>query len=326
MIEAQSLSKRYGTLTAIENVTFKAEKGDVLGFLGPNGAGKTTTMRIITGFMPASDGHAKVAGFDVFDNPKEIKKRIGYLPERPPLYRDMLVDKYLDFVAELKGLNGAQRKTAVKKAADSCGLGDVLDRVAGHLSKGYQQRLGIAQAIVNDPEVLVLDEPTIGLDPKQIVEMREMIRHLAGNRTVILSSHILSEVSQICNRIVIINRGKIIAHDSIDSLKKSLGSSERVRVRVRSKDASVEAALKSLPGFKSLLREDDSWIVTAEQGSKAAEKIAKMTLDKGWGFEEVANLELSLEDVFLQFVEKDEAARKAAAPQPEPKESAGGGE
>jgi len=271
MIEAESLSKRYGPLMAIEDVSFKAKQGEVLGFLGPNGAGKTTTMRILTGFMPANGGKAKVAGYDVFEHPREVKRRIGYLPERPPLYKDMVARAYLDHVAELKGLDRSKRKAAVDKAIQSCGLGEVADRLTGHLSKGYQQRLGIAQAVVNDPEVLVLDEPTIGLDPRQIVEMREMIRSLAGDRTVILSSHILSEISQICSRVVIIHRGKIVANDTIDALKKSVEVSGDVKLSVRSDDLSVVDKIKNLPGVKSV------------------------------------EVESSLEDIFLHIIERAEA-------------------
>ncbi len=318
MIEAESLSKRYGHLMAVEDVSFKAERGDVLGFLGPNGAGKTTTMRILTGFMPATDGRAVVAGYDVFERPREVKRRIGYLPERPPLYKDMVVRKFLEFVAELKGLDRSQRSASVAKAIDSCGLEEVADRLAGHLSKGFQQRLGIAQAVVHDPEVLILDEPTIGLDPRQIVEMRDMIRSLAGDRTVILSSHILAEISQICSRVVIIHRGKIVAHDSIDVLRKSIQSAERVKLRVRNDDPSLAEALKVLPGVKSVTKEGEEWLIEAEPDSGAAEAVAKMVLDKGWGLEEVARVQLSLEDVFLHLVDKAEAgsAKAIAAEKP----------
>jgi len=307
MIEAESLSKRYGPNLAIEAVSFKADRGDVLGFLGPNGAGKTTTMRILTGFMPASEGRAKVAGYDVFEHPREVKRRIGYLPERPPLYRDMIVRDYLSYVAELKGLAGSQRETAIEKVISSCGLDEVDNRLAGHLSKGFQQRLGIAQAMVNDPEVLILDEPTIGLDPKQIVEMREMIKSLAGNRTVILSSHILAEVSQICNRVVIINRGKIVANDYIDTLRKPLKSMERVRLRVRKDDPSLAETIKALPGVKAISRKGDAWLIEADPNSGTAEKAAKVIIDKGWGLEEAAHVEMSLEDVFLRLIEEADA-------------------
>jgi len=311
MIEAESLSKRYGPLTAVDNISFKAEKGDVLGFLGPNGAGKTTTMRIITGFMPPSEGRATVAGMDVFEKSREVKSRIGYLPERPPLYQDMVVRTYLDYVAELKGLNRSQRGEAVERVVESCGIGEVADRLAGHLSKGYQQRLGIAQAMVNDPEVLILDEPTIGLDPKQIVEMRDMIRKLAGERTVILSSHILGEVSRICNKVVIINRGKIVANDTIEALKKSLQSTERVTMRLQKGDPSVGDAVEKLPGVKSVSKSGGTWNIESEPGSGTVENVAQLVIDKGWGLEEVSHVDISLEDVFLQLVRESEDEREA---------------
>ncbi len=315
MIEAESLTKRYGPLTAVDGVSFRAERGDVLGFLGPNGAGKTTTVRIITGYMPATTGRVSVAGRDVFEHSREVKRSIGYMPERPPLYRDMVVHKYLDYVAELKGLDRSSRKSAVARAISSCGLDDVAGRLTGHLSKGYQQRLGIAQAIVNDPEVLILDEPTIGLDPRQIVEVREMIKSLAGKRTVILSSHILNEVSRICNRIVIINRGKIVADDYLEALRKSAASTLKIRLRLKTRPAELEDEVKSLPGVESVRREEDSWLVEARPESAVTDELARMVTQKGWGLEEIAHLELSLEDVFLSLVEKAENVPETATAQ-----------
>jgi len=313
MIEVESLTKRYGPLTAVDGVSFRAERGDVLGFLGPNGAGKTTTVRIITGYMPATEGRVAVAGHDVFEHPREVKRKIGYLPERPPLYGDMVVYKYLDYVAELKGMDRSSRKKAVDRAISGCGLDDVAGRLAGHLSKGYRQRLGIAQAIVNDPEVLILDEPTIGLDPRQMVEAREMIKSLAGRRTVILSSHILSEVARICNRVIIIHRGKIVADDYLEALRKSAGSTLKIRLRVKAEAPELEDEVKSLPGVKSVNRREDSWLVEAGPGSAVTDELAKMVVQKGWGLEEIAHLELSLEEVFLSLVEKAERGEETAA-------------
>jgi ABC-2 type transport system ATP-binding protein len=218
MIEVQHLTKRYGDLTAVSDVSFSVASGQILGFLGPNGSGKTTTMRIITGFMPATSGTVKVAGFDIFDDSFEVRKRIGYLPESPPLYNDMTVAAYLRFVARLKGMPRAEIAAALDRSLTQCGLTKVADRVTGHLSKGYRQRVGLAQAIIHNPPVLVLDEPTIGLDPQQIIEIRALIKELAGDHTVVLSTHILPEVAQVCEKVVIINAGRVVMEDLLANL------------------------------------------------------------------------------------------------------------
>jgi ABC-2 type transport system ATP-binding protein len=228
MIEVRNLTKRYGELTAIRDVSFSVARGEILGFLGPNGAGKTTTMRILTGYMPASAGTATVDGFDVFESSFEVRRRIGYLPETPPLYTDMTVEGYLDFVARIKGVARMEIAGATERAMQTCGLLDVRHRLTGHLSKGYRQRVGLAQALIHDPPVLVLDEPTIGLDPRQIIEIRKLIRTLAGDRTVILSTHILPEVSQICEKVVILSSGRIALEERMDSLLKKGVSLEDV--------------------------------------------------------------------------------------------------
>lgn len=220
MIEVQHLTKRYGDLTAISNVSFQVASGQILGFLGPNGSGKTTTMRIITGFMPATSGTVKVAGFDIFEDSFEVRKRIGYLPELPPLYNDMTVTSYLRFVARIKGVPRAQIGEALDRALIRCGLTEVANRVNGHLSKGYRQRVGLAQAIIHNPDVLVLDEPTVGLDPQQIIEIRTLIKELAGSHTVILSTHILPEVAQVCEKVVIINAGRVVVEDLLANLTR----------------------------------------------------------------------------------------------------------
>lgn len=221
MIEVRNLTKRYGDLVAIDNISFTAEKGQILGFLGPNGAGKTTTMRIITGYMPASSGTVTVAGFDIFDNSYEVRRRIGYLPENPPLYPDMTVAEYLRFAARIRGVARAELDDAVDRVLLKCGLAEVDGRVVGHLSKGFRQRVGLAQALIHDPMVLVLDEPTIGLDPKQIIDIRQLIRELSAERTVILSTHILPEVSQLCQKVVIINQGRIAVEASLEELTRN---------------------------------------------------------------------------------------------------------
>lgn len=226
MIEVRNLTKRYGDLIAVDGVSFTAETGQILGFLGPNGAGKTTTMRVITGFQPATTGTVKVAGFDIFEQSAEVRKRIGYLPESPPLYNDMTVAAYLDFVGRIKGVPATALRDAAARVVERCGLASVVGRLLGHLSKGFRQRVGLAQALINDPAVLVLDEPTIGLDPRQIIEIRTLIRELAGNRTVILSTHILPEVVQLCEKVVIINEGRIAVEGLLADLTQGRGLEE----------------------------------------------------------------------------------------------------
>ena len=237
MIEVNNLSKQYGELLAIQNVSFRVKKGDILGFLGPNGAGKTTTMRIITGYIPATQGTVTVAGYDVFASPMEVKKRIGYLPEIPPLYQDMTVSSYLDFVARIKEIPKKQIKTSMDEALEKCGLTEVYERVIDQLSKGFKQRVGIAQAIIHKPEVLILDEPTIGLDPKQIIEIRSLIKSLAGEQTIILSTHILQEVTMVCDRVIIIDRGKIVIDDTLRNLTE--GDKGQIFVQLSNPDKNV---------------------------------------------------------------------------------------
>jgi ABC-2 type transport system ATP-binding protein len=244
MIEVYNLTKRYGDLTAISEVSFSAAPGQILGFLGPNGAGKTTTMRIITGFLPATAGSVKVAGYDVFEDSLEVRKRIGYLPEHPPLYTDMTVTAYLRFVARIKGLPRGQVAAALERVVERCGLTEVAHRVTGFLSKGFRQRLGLAQAIIHNPAVLVLDEPTIGLDPKQIIEIRTLIRELAGEHTVVLSTHILPEVLQVCDKVVIINAGKVVVEEALADLTKEQSLEEVfLQATAREDKAMAEAAV-----------------------------------------------------------------------------------
>ena len=232
MIEVQHLTKRYGRVTAVDDVSFRVERGEILGFLGPNGAGKTTTMRILTGYMPATEGKAIVAGFDVFDQPIEAKRRTGYLPETPPLYPDMTVREYLTFVARVKGVASADRRARILQVMERTRVADLADRLCSKLSKGYRQRVGLAQALIHNPDVLILDEPTAGLDPKQIIETRELIKELGGTHTIVLSTHILPEVSQTCQRVVIINKGRVVAVDTPDNLTARLRGSETMYVQV----------------------------------------------------------------------------------------------
>jgi len=243
MIEVRNLTKRYGDLVAIRDISFTAATGQILGFLGPNGAGKTTTMRIITGFMPASSGTVKVAGYDIFDDSYEVRKRIGYLPENPPLYGDMTVVSYLRFVGRIRGIAKAELGDSVDRVLHKCGLTGVTGRVVGHLSKGFRQRVGLAQALIHNPSVLVLDEPTIGLDPRQIIDIRTLIKELAGERTVILSTHILPEVSQLCEKLVIINEGHIVVEDTLENLTREM-SLEQVFLTYITRDT---ATLRGTP-------------------------------------------------------------------------------
>ena len=243
MIEVRNLTKRYGDLVAVDRVSFTAQKGEIVGFLGPNGAGKTTTMRIITGFLPATDGTVNVEGFDIFEQAHEVRKRTGYLPENPPLYGDMTVNSYLEFVGRIKGLSRAALPAAVDRAVQRCGLTEVRRRVLGHLSKGFRQRAGLAQALIHEPAVLILDEPTIGLDPRQIREIRSLITELAGQRTVILSTHILQEVVQICQKVVIINEGRVVVEDQIENLTRDMSLEEVFMRAIGGPSVAAEEAL-----------------------------------------------------------------------------------
>ena len=242
MIQVTGLSKRYARHVAVNNISFSVEKGDIVGFLGPNGAGKTTTMRMLTCFMPPTDGQATVAGFDVFDQPFEVKKRIGYLPETPPLYPEMETAEYLRFVGKLKGLSGAELEKRVNYVCERCFVADVRNKLLGKLSKGYRQRVGLAQAIIHNPDVLILDEPTAGLDPKQINETRDLIKGLAGDHTIILSTHILPEVEQTCEQVLIINKGKLVATDSVHNLQNRARGAESLLVEVSGRSGSLDFA------------------------------------------------------------------------------------
>src|SRR6202051_5148135 len=256
VIEVQHLTKQYGRFTAVDDVSFRVDKGEILGFLGPNGAGKTTTMRILTGYMPATEGKAIVAGFDVFDQPIEAKRRTGYLPETPPLYPDMTVVEYLRFVAKIKGVPPAEQTGRVRAVMERTRIDDMANRLCAKLSKGYRQRVGLAQAIIHNPDVLILDEPTAGLDPKQIIETRELIKELAGNHTIILSTHILPEVSQTCQRVVIINKRKVVARDTPDNLTARVRRSEPMYVQIDAAGADASTTLGRIPGVPRVVESD----------------------------------------------------------------------
>jgi ABC-2 type transport system ATP-binding protein len=315
VIEVQHLTKRYGPVTAVDDVTFRVEKGEILGFLGPNGAGKTTTMRILTGYMPPTEGRAIVAGHDVLDQPLEAKRRIGYLPESPPLYPEMPVREYLLFCARIKGVPKAERARRVDGAMQRTRVADMAGRHCAKLSKGYKQRVGLAQAILHNPDVLILDEPTAGLDPKQILETRDLIKSLAGDHTVILSTHILPEVSQTCQRVVIINKGKVVAVDSPANLTARLKGSEALYVQVDAAGADVAEALGALPGVTGVSRSDAhgaavGYEVESVRGQDVRRDLARAVVERGWGLLELRPLRMSLEEIFLHLTteEKQEAA------------------
>jgi len=314
LITVENLTKRYPAKTAIDGMSFEVNKGEILGFLGPNGAGKTTTMRIITGFIPASDGNVRVDGFDVFDSPLEVRKRIGYLPENPPLYLEMNVAGYLRFVAKIKGVPGDKLDSEVRRVMERVNITDVKERIIAKLSKGYKQRVGLAQALLNDPPVLILDEPTIGLDPKQIQEVRELIKDLAGNHTVVLSTHILPEVEQTCHRVIIIDHGKIVAVDTPSNLRFQLQGAERVTVEVQGPVSEIMSKLKGMAGVVNVqkLSENDGHHrlqIEGELKKDIRSDLARTIVQNGWGLYELQSATMSLEDIFLKLTTAEEAER-----------------
>jgi len=318
VIEVQHLTKRYGRVTAVDDVSFRVERGEILGFLGPNGAGKTTTMRILTGYMPATEGKAIVAGFDVFDQPIDAKRRTGYLPETPPLYPDMSVVEYLQFVAKIKRVPSGERRQRIQQIMERTRIDDVANRLCGKLSKGYRQRVGLAQAIIHNPDVLILDEPTAGLDPKQIIETRELIKELAGDHTIILSTHILPEVSQTCQRVVIINKGRVVAIDTPDNLTARLRGSETMYLQVDTSGADAGASLGRVPGVTRVVEADrrDGMIgyeIDSERGRDVRRDLARVVVTSGWGLLELRPMRMSLEDVFLSLTTEE-----VPTPAPEP--------
>jgi ABC-2 type transport system ATP-binding protein len=318
VIEVQHLTKRYGPVTAVDDVSFRVERGEILGFLGPNGAGKTTTMRILTGYMPATEGHAIVAGFDVFDQPIEAKRRTGYLPETPPLYPDMSVLEYLQFVAKIKGVPSGERRQRIQQVMARTRIDDVASRLTGRLSKGYKQRVGLAQALIHNPDVLILDEPTAGLDPKQIIETRELIKELAGDHTIILSTHILPEVAQTCQRIVIINKGRVVAVDTPDNLTARLRGSSTMYVEVDASGADAAASLARVPGVTRVVEADRrdghvAFEIDSERGRDVRRDLARAVVASGWGLLEMRPMRMSLEDVFLSLTTEESATPPAAA-------------
>ncbi len=305
MIEVEHVSKSFGQFQAVRDVSFHVARGEILGFLGPNGAGKTTTMRLLTGFYPPTAGSARVAGLDVFENSLAVRRKIGYLPESVPLYPDMKVREYLGFVAEIKGVERARRKTAVGEAMADCQLEGVAGRFIKKLSKGYRQRVGLAQALIGDPEVLILDEPTIGLDPRQITEIRNLIKSFIGRKTIILSTHILPEVSMTCQRVVIINEGRVLAEDTPDNLSAQLSGANRLRLRITGPQEDISVRLAATAGVRRIVRADGDGLFLAEVDEGAAPGLAAAICAAGWDLHEMSPQQATLEDVFLKVVTEE---------------------
>jgi ABC-2 type transport system ATP-binding protein len=319
LIEVQDLTKTFGERTVVDHISFAVNKGEILGFLGPNGAGKTTTMRMLTSFMPATSGTARIAGFDVFDNSLEVRRHIGYLPENPPVYPDMTVESYLDFVARIKGVPSEKRAQRVTDALEKTNITDKRDELIKRLSRGYKQRVGLAQALVHDPDVIILDEPTVGLDPKQIIEVRHLIKNLAGNHTIVLSTHILPEVSMTCDRVVIINKGKIAAVDTPQNLTSQLKGGQRIRVEVQAAEQPLREVLAQIPGACRVQIEAAPLTghvlatIEAAEGKDIRSAIAARIVEKGWPLFELKGVSLSLEDIFLELTTDDAAHAQPSA-------------
>ena len=319
MIKVEGLTKRYGPTWAVKNISFEVDKGEIVGFLGPNGAGKTTTMRILTCFLPPTEGAASIAGFDVMEQALEVKKRVGYLPETPPLYPEMRVGDYLQFVGRLKGIAGSDLASRVDAAVDRCAVGDVRNKLIAHLSKGYRQRVGLAQALIHNPDVLILDEPTAGLDPKQISEVRQLIHALSGEHTIILSTHILPEVHNIASRIMIINEGKLEASDTPDNLVARMQGHESVALEIDGPADEIEAKLGSVPGVGGVHRTNghggrSTWKVETGKDSAIRGELARAVVESGWGLYEIKPVGLSLEQIFLKLTSSEEGTEAEPPP------------
>ena len=313
MIKVENLTKRYAGVTALNGVSFEVQRGEIVGFLGPNGAGKSTTMRILTGFIPASSGRVEVAGLDVFENSLEVRERVGYMPENNPLYVDMRVSEYLRFRAKLKRLPRSERKERIPEVMQMCGISDVSHHIIGQLSKGYRQRVGLADALLAEPDLLILDEPTIGLDPVQIRQVRQLIKDLGKRHTILLSTHILPEVEMTCDRVIIIHHGRILASDTPANLMKTLHAGGQVQVEVRGPGSEVQAKLRAADGVESLTAKiiDEEFVrvtVTPKPGADPREKIFQIVANSGWVLRELSYTRTSLEDIFVQITrEEDEA-------------------
>jgi gliding motility-associated transport system ATP-binding protein len=310
VINVEGLTRYYGEKRAISDVTFNVKKGEILGLLGPNAAGKTTTMRILTCYMPPTSGTATVGGYDIFEQSLDVRRITGYLPENPPLYVDFTVNDYLDFVAKIKGVDKADRQKEIDSVIEKASIGDVRNRIIGKLSKGYKQRVGLAQSLLNNPQIVILDEPTVGLDPKQIIEIRELIKKLKGDHTIILSSHILPEIEQTCERVVIINEGKVVAQDTPHNLTSRLKGGERINMKIEGDEQKIRTAFKAIKEIKSLdiKTADGICQVVVESDNDIRKELARQTVTKDLGLLELATDKFTLEDIFLQLTTKEEAA------------------
>lgn len=302
MIEVENLTKKYGDLVAVKNLTFKVEKGEIWGLLGPNAAGKTTTMRILTGYLPATDGKAFVANYDVFEKPNDVKKIIGYLPENVPLYPEMTVHSYLSFVSEIKQIPASQRKEHIEKAVEMSGLESVRKRLIKNISRGFKQRVGIAQALIHDPQVLVLDEPTAGLDPAQIIEIRKLIKSLKGEQTILLSTHILAEVTQTCDGVVIINEGNLMASGSLEELTASFKEKEGVVIKLKKGGKDVLSLLQKIHDVDKVSHADDEFKIEWTKGKDMRDEITQLIVDKELGLIEMRPLAMNIEDLYLKVI------------------------
>ncbi len=310
MIEVHHLTKRYARHEAVRDISFSVARGEIVGFLGPNGAGKTTTLRMLTGYLPPTSGTASIANHDIFRDSIEARRKIGYMPENVPLYEDMRIREYLKFRAELKGLSGSTTRRRVDEVIDTCGLGNVHRKMIKTLSKGYRQRVGLADALVHDPELLILDEPTNGLDPNQIRQIRELIRHLGQSHTVLISTHILSEVEMTCNRVIIIDGGKIKAADTPANLVGQMRAAGRIQAEIQANPEVVTAALKRLDNVKKVTPEllEDDWVrytIWEDSSSDTRESIAQLTSQSGWPLRSLFRHVATLEDVFVELTRKD---------------------
>ena len=324
MITVKELTKRYARTVAVDEISFEVAKGQIVGFLGPNGAGKTTTMRMLTCFLPPSSGTATVAGFDVLDKPLEVKKRIGYLPETPPIYPEMETTEYLEFVGKLKGLSGSDLQKRVDYVCERCAVADVRKKLLGKLSKGYRQRVGLAQAIIHNPDVLILDEPTAGLDPKQINETRDLIKSLAGDHTIILSTHILPEVEQTCEQVIIINKGRLVATDSVRNLQARARGAESVLLEIAGRSGDLEASivqhkLEQVSGVSRVLLKQQIdgrgiFEIESQKGRLVRGDLARAVVESGWDLNELRPAAMSLEEIFLQLTRSDVAPEHENAP------------
>jgi ABC-2 type transport system ATP-binding protein len=309
MIEVNNLTKYYGDFPAIEGISFTVNKGEVLGLLGPNAAGKTTTMRILTGFIPPTSGSAKVAGFDVVGDSLEARKRIGYLPETVPLYTEMTVEDYLDFMGNIRGMDKGWRRRRIAEVIEITRLGEYQSSLIGKLSKGFRQRVGIAQAVLHEPDVLIMDEPTIGIDPIQVVETRSLIKGFGGEHTVILSTHILPEVSMVCDRVIIIHEGRVVAIDRPDNLSERLRGTERIEVDIRGPAAQVMTTLRNVSGVREVTRTGEgdvaSYYIESNSGAEVGEEVAGLVIKQGWGLLRLQPIQMSLEEIFLRLTDSE---------------------